>query len=112
MRIVIEIDGRPVVATEVQRGAEGEIGASESANVPAELVERARALGAQSAGRARFTGGAVPDATMIDTEVTMAAPAEDADADAGHAAAAGAVPAAPARRARAARTKGRRPKRG
>ena len=113
MRIVIEIDGTPVVATDVSRdlasggpqGAPGE--------PPPDLAAAARALGAFSAGSARFVGGAdFATAGAFEADVPPAAPDLDADVDAGAAADAAARTAAAPRREVATKRKARRTKRG
>jgi hypothetical protein len=110
MRIVIEIDGASVVATHVSRDpASAAPGSSEP---PEYLREAARALGAESAGPARFTGGAeFPPADTREASVPSAAYENTGDADAGSAAAAD-LPAAAAPRPLKRVKRGGRPRRG
>ena len=103
MRIVIEIDGTSVVATDMSRDA---VAAAPASTEPPEyLREAARALGAESAGPARFTGrGEVPAADTRDAPVAPSASEDTGDFDAGSAAAADLpAPAAPRRVKRAKR---------
>jgi hypothetical protein len=109
MRIVIEIDGTSVVATDVSRGASA---VPSSTEPPEYLREAARALGAESAGPARFTGGA--ELTAADTReasVPSVAYEDTGDADAGSAAAADLPAAATPRRPVKRVKRGGRPRR-
>jgi hypothetical protein len=75
MRITIEIDGKHIVAIEVTSPPDGATPDSLArAEVPRELLEAARARGAQSAGPAAFiqAGGA---ARVPPGELAAAAPA-------------------------------------
>ena len=108
MRIVIEIDGTSVVATDVSHAASA---APASTEPPEYLREAARALGAESAGPARFTGGAeFPAADTREVSVPSAAYEDTGDADAGSAAAPD-LPAAAAARPVKGVKRGGRPRR-
>lgn len=110
MRIVIEIDGTPVVATDVSRNAAS--AAPAFTEPPEYLREAARALGAESAGPARFTGGAVfQTADPREASGQSAANDDTRDADAGSAAAADLPPAAAPRPRKRVKRVGR-PRRG
>jgi hypothetical protein len=110
MRIVIEIDGTSVVATDVSRA--GAAAAPAPAEPPEYLREAARALGAESAGPARFTGGAeLRAADTGEPSVPSAAYEDTGDTDAGSAAAAD-LPAAKVPRPVKRVKRGRRARRG
>ena len=109
MRIVIEIDGTSVVATDVSHAASA---TSASREPPAYLREAARALGAESAGPARFTGGTeLQAADTREAPVPSGSYEDTGDADAGSAAAAE-LPAVTARRPVKRGKRGGRPRRG
>lgn len=77
MRIVIEVDGEKVTAIgpDTAPAAPGDAAASYGDPLPGpaprELLERAKRLGAQSAGAAQFgRGAAVASATLVAAEPT------------------------------------------
>jgi hypothetical protein len=90
MRIVIEIDGTPVVATEVPTPAVGPAFLSGvSSEPPVELARAARALDAQSAGPAAFVRPVLAEfrAPTLETTALAAGSKPGADFAAGVAAA-------------------------
>lgn len=104
MRIVIEIDGTPVVATELPtRASHPEDISRASSEPPAELARAARAIGAQSAGPAGFVkpaGLAEFRTPALATTALAGGKKPEADFDAGIAAA---IPAQPSKTRGAAR---------
>ena len=103
MRIVIEIDGTPVLATEVPTPASHPDRISQpSSEPPAELARAARALDAQSAGPAAFFMPSLAEfrAPTLETTPLAAGKKPGTDFDAGIAAA---IPAPPSKRRAAAR---------
>jgi hypothetical protein len=95
MRIVIEIDGTPVLDTEVPAPASRpDLVSGASSEPPAELARAARALNAQSAGPAAFIRPGLAEfrAPTLETTALAATSKPGADFAAGAAAAISAHP--------------------
>src|SRR5262245_9322739 len=96
MRIVIEIDGTPVVATEAPTPvSQPQVVSHLSAEPPAELARAARAIGAESAGPAAFFRPALAEfrAPTLETAGRAAGKTPATSLDAGSAAAISGSPA-------------------
>src|SRR5689334_15288336 len=89
MRVVIEIDGTPVVASEVSGSVAGSGDKRIEMEPPAELLRAAKALGAENAGSAKYvrSAGAADFRSNAIAAAQIAASGERNEEDAGRAAA-------------------------